>query len=169
MNLLSFFAAYRDDIGPLVAQHLVIVAWALPIATLLGVAGGIALAGCPRLAAFAIGAAGVATTVPSVALFGLLIPLLAPLGMGVGRPPAIVAVALYSVLPILQDTIAGLEGVPRSVLESASAMGMTRRAVLWRVQLPLASPTLLTGIRTSAVMGIGITAIAAYVGAGGLG
>ncbi len=141
----------------------------MPLAVAVAVGLGVALADRPRAAAIALGVANVMTTVPSVALFGLLIPLLGAIGMGVGRPPAILAVALYSVLPILRNTIVGLRGVPPAVLESARAMGLGEGAVLWRVRLPLALPVIVAGVRTAVVMGIGITAIAAYVGAGGLG
>ncbi len=166
---VQFWSAYREDIAGLVLQHLLIVAWALPVAAILAVGAGMALADRPRVSAMALGLANVLTTVPSVALFGLMIPVLGAAGLGVGRPPAILAVALYSVLPILRNTVVGLRGVPQSILEAASGMGMSDRAVLWGVRLPLASPVILAGVRTAVVMGIGITAIAAYVGAGGLG
>ena len=166
---VQFWSAYREDIAGLVLQHLLIVAWALPVAAILAVGAGMALADRPRVSAMALGLANVLTTVPSVALFGLMIPVLGAAGLGVGRPPAILAVALYSVLPILRNTVVGLRGVPQSILEAASGMGMSDRAVLWGVRLPLASPVTLAGVRTAVVMGIGITAIAAYVGAGGLG
>ena len=188
---VQFWSAYREDIAGLVLQHLLIVAWALPVAAILAVGAGMALADRPRVSAMALGLANVLTTVPSVALFGLMTPVLGAAGLGVGRPagalrgrggpaggaggrgggrpPAILAVALYSVLPILRNTVVGLRGVPQSILEAASGMGMSDRAVLWGVRLPLASPVILAGVRTAVVMGIGITAIAAYVGAGGLG
>lgn len=169
MGLLGFLSSHRDDILPLIVQHLLVVGWALPIAMILGIGAGIALVDRPRLSALALGLAGGVSTVPSIALLGVMIPVLAPIGMGVGRPPAIVALALYSLLPILGNTVVGLEGVPASVREAASGMGLTDRAVLWRVRLPLAMPTILAGVRTSVVMGIGVTAIAAYIGAGGLG
>jgi osmoprotectant transport system permease protein len=146
-----------------------VVAWALPLAASIALALGIALADRPRGAAVALGIAGVLTTIPSVALLGMLIPALGAVGLGVGRPPAILAVAAYSVLPILRNTIVSLRSVDPAVLEAARGMGLTDRARLWRVRLPLALPVILAGVRTAVVMGIGITAIAAYVGAGGLG
>jgi len=145
------------------------VLWALPLAAVVALGAGLAFADRPRGAAVALGVANVLTTVPSVALFGLLIPLLGSLGLGVGRPPAILAVALYSVLPILRNAIVGLRGVDPAVIEAARAMGLPDAAITWRVRLPLALPVILAGVRTAVVMGIGITAIAAYVGAGGLG
>jgi osmoprotectant transport system permease protein len=169
LPLLDFLSAYREDLPALVVQHLLVVLWALPLAAGSAIGLGVWLADRSRGAAAALGVANILTTVPSLALFGLLIPLLGTVGLGVGRPPAILAVALYSVLPILRNTIVGLRGVPGSVVEAARGMGLDESAILWRVRLPLALPIILAGIRTAFVMGIGITAIAAYVGAGGLG
>lgn len=169
MALLQFWSAYRADLATLVVQHLLVVAWALPLAAVGAILTGILVADRPRMAAVALGIANVLTTVPSVALFGLMIPVLGSVGLGVGRPPAIMALALYSVLPILRNTVVGLRGVPDAVLDAGRGMGLGDVALLWRVRLPLASPVVLAGVRTAVVMGIGVTAIAAYVGAGGLG
>jgi osmoprotectant transport system permease protein len=105
--------------------------------------------------------------VPSLALFGFLIPL--PLVGGIGRRTAIIALVLYALLPILRNTLTGLLGVDPSVQESAVAMGMTPRQRLFRVELPLAAPTILAGVRTAAVQTVGTATIAAAIGAGGLG
>ena len=108
--------------------------------------------------------AGVIITVPSYALFGLLV-----VPLGIGFRPALVALALYSVLPVLRNTIVGLQEVPPATLEAARGMGMTERQTLLRVRLPLALPVVLAGVRTATVMIVGITTIAAYITAGGLG
>jgi osmoprotectant transport system permease protein len=111
--------------------------------------------------------ANVAQTIPSLALFGFLIPL--PFIGGIGRRTAIVALVLYALLPILRNTLTGLLGVDPAVRESAVAMGMTPGQRLFRVELPLAAPTILAGIRTAAVQTVGTATIAAAIGAGGLG
>ena len=114
-----------------------------------------------------LGAANVIQTIPSLALFGFLIPV--PWIGGVGASTAIVALALYALLPIWRNTCTGIAGVDPSVIESARGMGMTPQQVLWQVQLPLAAPVLLAGIRVATVISIGVTTIAAAIGAGGLG
>ena len=106
-------------------------------------------------------------TVPSLALFGFLIPI--PLIGGIGRRTAILALVLYALLPVLRNTLAGILGVDQAVRESAVAMGMTGRQILWEVELPLASRTILAGIRVATVTTIGTATIAAYIGGGGLG
>lgn len=169
VSLAGFWRDYWGQLELLTGQHLLVVALALPIAVAVGVATGVAVQGRPRGTAVVLSVAGILMTVPSIALFGLMIPLLAPLGWGVGVPPAVIALVLYALLPIIRNTLTGLEGIPGSLLDAATGLGLTRGQILWRVKLPLAAPVILAGIRTSVVMGIGVTAIAAYVGAGGLG
>ena len=113
--------------------------------------------------------ASIIMTVPSIALFGALIPLLAPLGMGVGVTPAIIALILYSQLPIIRNSMTGLRSVSPGVIKSARGLGLTPIQQLLKVRLPLAMPLILSGIRIAVVMGVGVAAVAAYVGAGGLG
>jgi osmoprotectant transport system permease protein len=119
-------------------------------------------------------------TIPSIALFGLLIaplaalaaawPALAAAGIGgIGPAPAIIALVLYALLPVVRNTVAGLESVDRAALEAARGMGMTRRQLLWRIELPLALPLLLAGLRIVVVQAIGLAVVAALIGAGGLG
>lgn len=128
------------------------------------VALGVAAARRPRLAALAVGAAGVIFTVPSLALFALLV---APLGLGTA--PAVTALALYSVLPVLRNTVVGLQGVPADAIEAARGMGMTEGQTLWRVRLPLALPVVVSGVRVAAVTAVGMATVAALVAGGGLG
>ena len=137
---------------------------ALAIAVPLSVLLGVWAADRRRVAAVALGVAEVVITVPSYALFGLLV---APLG--IGTKPTVVALALYSVLPVLRNTIVGIQEVPAATLEAARGMGMTERQTLTRVRIPLAMPVVLAGVRTATVMIVGITTIAAYIAAGGLG
>jgi osmoprotectant transport system permease protein len=121
----------------------------------------------PRLRAIALGIASVFQTIPSLALFGFLIPI--PFIGGIGRQTAIVALVLYALLPILRNTYVGLTGIDPAILEAAEAMGMTTTQILLRVRLPLALSVILAGIRTATVITIGVATIAAAIGAGGLG
>jgi osmoprotectant transport system permease protein len=140
------------------------VALALLVAIPPAVALGVAAARRPRLAALAVGTAGVIFTIPSLALFALLV---APLGLG--TPPAAAALALYSLLPVLRNTVVGLNEVPADIVEAARGMGMTETQTLWRVRLPLALPVVVGGIRVAAVTAVGVATVAALVAAGGLG
>ncbi len=147
--------------------HAFLVLTALCVACLAGIPAGVGLSRRPAARTWALSLANVAQTIPSLALFGFLIPL--PYFGGIGRRTAIVALVLYALLPILRNTLTGLLGVDPSVLESAVAMGMTARQRLFRVELPLAAPTILAGVRTAAVQTVGTATIAAAIGAGGLG
>jgi osmoprotectant transport system permease protein len=167
MNWYEFFLRTRSEILERTLEHIVLVGASMAIALLIGLPVGIALVRRARLQRWVIGAANVVQTVPSLALFGFLIPV--PWIGGIGASTAIVALSLYALLPILRNTCTGIAEVDPAVIESARGMGMTPRQVLWQVQLPLAAPVLLAGIRVSTAMCIGITTIAAAIGAGGLG
>jgi osmoprotectant transport system permease protein len=145
-------------------RHVELVGAALVAAALLGVPLGIAASRRPRLGVLVLGGAGVVQTIPSLALLAFLIPV-----VGIGVVPATLALFLYALLPIVQGTCTGIAGIPTTLAESAEALGLTRCAKLLRVELPLASPSILAGIRTSAVIAVGTATIAALVGAGGLG
>jgi len=163
----SFFADHRAEILMETLNHLALVAIAMVIAILIGVPLGMALVRRRALRAAALGIANVFQTIPSLALFGFLIPI--PLIGGIGRRTAIVALVVYALLPILRNTYVGLAGVDSAVLEAAEAMGMTDRQILWRVRLPLSLSVILAGIRTATVITVGVATIAAAIGAGGLG
>ncbi len=167
--LKSFFSLYADQLFLLTYQHLRLIIFAMPPAIVLGVGLGILSYRYKRMSVFILSSAGVMFTIPSIALFGVMIPVLSPLGAGVGSVPAIIALILYSQLPIIRNTLVGLNNIPQSILKSARGMGMTSRQILFKIQLPLAAPIILSGIRLAIVMAIGIAAIAAYIGAGGLG
>jgi osmoprotectant transport system permease protein len=128
---------------------------------------GIFIVQRPALRTVALGVASVFQTIPSLALFGFLIPI--PFIGGIGKRTAVVALVLYALLPILRNTYVGLAGIDPAILESATAMGMTPWQVMWRVRLPLALSFILAGIRTATVITIGVATIAAAIGAGGLG
>jgi osmoprotectant transport system permease protein len=165
--LLEFVAARRGELLGLTAQHVVLVAASTALAVLIGLPLAVALTRLPRLARPVLGAAGLVQTIPSLALFGFLIPL--PLLGGIGTRTALVALVLYGLLPILQNTHAGIRQVDRTVLEAATALGMTDGQRLRMVELPLALPVILAGVRIAAVVSVGTATIAAAIGAGGLG
>ncbi|MBI1216047.1 MAG: ABC transporter permease subunit [Alphaproteobacteria bacterium] len=144
--------------------HLLLVLVSLSAAIAVSVPAGILAARHGRLGQVILGAAGVLQTMPSLALFVFMIPL-----FGIGRAPAIAALFLYSLLPIVRNTYAGLTGIPDGVLESAEALGLPERAKLWRIKLPMAAPTILAGIKTAAVINVGTATLAALIGAGGYG
>ncbi|HEX8236401.1 MAG TPA: ABC transporter permease/substrate-binding protein [Abditibacteriaceae bacterium] len=145
-------------------EHLALVFIAMLIACAIGIPLGIVATRVPALQRPIIGIANIMQTVPSLALFGLLLPLL-----GLGAPNAIVALVLYSLLPLVRNTVAGITGIESGVRQSAVAMGMTDRQILWQVELPLASSVILAGVRVATVLCVGITTIAAFIDAGGLG
>jgi len=165
--LIAFYAAHRAELAVRIGEHIVLVLVSTAIAAAIGIPLGILAARRPRLAGPLIGLANLAQTIPSLALFGFLIPL--PFIGGIGTRTALVALTLYGILPIVRTTVTGIRGVDRAVLECAAAMGMTERQVLTRVELPLAAPAILSGVRVATVVGVGTATIASAVGAGGLG
>ena len=163
----SFFVEHRGEIYSATIDHLWLVVISMFIAILISVPLGMFIVQRPALRAISIGVANVFQTIPSLALFGFLIPI--PFIGGIGRRTAIVALVLYALLPILRNTYVGLTGIDPAVLEAAEAMGMTDWQILFRVRLPLALAVILAGIRTATIITIGIATIAAAIGAGGLG
>jgi osmoprotectant transport system permease protein len=156
-----------QDILQLTGEHLTLVGSAMTIAILLGVPLGILLTRRPGARRWMLGLASVMQTVPSLALFGFLIPI--PVIGGIGRRTVIVSLVLYALLPILRNTYVGIMSVDLAVCESAIAMGMTNVQLLRQVQLPLAARTIIAGIRVATVTTIGTATIAAAIGGGGLG
>jgi osmoprotectant transport system permease protein len=148
-------------------DHVWLVAVSVGVALAVALPGGVLLTRRARWRRWAMGFANIVQTVPSLALFGFLLPL--PLIGGIGKRTAIIALVLYALLPILRNTLTGILGVDAAVRESAVAMGMTDRQVLLEVELPLAAPTILAGIRIAVVTTIGTATIAAAIGGGGLG
>lgn len=146
--------------------HLELVLPALAVALLLSVPLGIAVTRRRRLEPAVLGIASVIQTIPSLALLAFMIPL--P-GLGLGARSAIAALFLYALLPIVRNTYTGIKEVDPDLLEAATGMGLTDRQRLWKVELPLATRTIMAGIRTSTVISIGVATLAAFIGAGGLG
>ncbi|HEY6659632.1 MAG TPA: glycine betaine ABC transporter substrate-binding protein [Pyrinomonadaceae bacterium] len=167
MSFWQFLQLNWSELLLLVRQHIVLVFIAILTAVIIGVPTGIALTRYRALRGPVLGLANVMQTIPSLALFGFLIPL--PFIGGIGSRTALVALVLYSLLPIIRNTVTGILGVEPSVREAAVAMGMTDGQVLRQVELPLAMGVIVTGIRVATVIAVGVTTIAAAVGAGGLG
>jgi osmoprotectant transport system permease protein len=164
---LNFFLTHQREVATLTAEHLWLVGVSMLLAIAIGVPLGILLTRRPRFKAVVLGSTNIIQTIPSLALFGLLLPL--PwLGARADRL-AIIALALYALLPIVRNTYVGIAGISPAVREAAVAMGLTSAQLLWHVELPLALPVMLAGIRVAAVITIGVATIAAAVGAGGLG
>ena len=163
-DLFSFFTENSDKLLEQVLEHVGLTFLSLTLAILISVPAGILATRRPRLAPPLLGFAGVMQTIPSIALLGFMLPLL-----GIGFKPAIVALLLYALLPILRNTYTGITEVDSAVREAARGMGMTDWQVLTKVELPLALPVIFAGVRTSTVINVGIATLAAYIGAGGLG
>src|SRR6266404_8486086 len=167
MNFWQFLQQNWFELLTLIRQHIVLVAISIAVAVVIGVPTGILVTRWQSLRGPVLGLANVMQTIPSLALFGFLIPL--PFIGGIGSRTAIVALVFYALLPIIRNTVTGILGVDRNVREAAVAMGMTDRQVLFQVELPLAMSVILTGVRVAVVITIGVAIIAAEVGAGGLG
>jgi osmoprotectant transport system permease protein len=167
MSAWRFFVEHRAEILAATAGHLALVTIAMAFAIAIAVPLGMFIVHRRTLRNIALGVASVFQTIPSLALFGFLIPI--PFIGGIGRRTAIIALVLYALLPILRNTYVGLTGIDPAVLEAAEAMGMTQSQILWRVRLPLARAVILAGIRTATIITIGVATIAAAIGAGGLG
>ena len=174
MTLLEFFAHNRAEVGALILEHLFLVVVSTGIAVLIGVPLGILLTRKPALSKPILGFANIMQTVPSLALFGFLIPLNIYLFQfkivgGIGARTAIVALVLYSLLPIIRNTFTGISNVDPAIREAGRGMGMTDRQLLFQVELPLALGVILAGVRVATVICVGTATIAAAIDAGGLG
>jgi osmoprotectant transport system permease protein len=180
LSLAREFNTRHDLFAAAMLRHVVLVAAAVGPAVLIGFPLGVAAARRQRLQGPLFAVLNLLQTIPSIALFGLLIvplsalanasPTLAELGIGgIGPAPAIIALILYALLPVVRNSVAGIAGVDPAVVDAARGMGMTRRQLFWHVELPLAAPLLLAGLRIVTVQAVGLAVIAALIGAGGLG
>lgn len=167
MTAWRFFIEHREEILSATLDHVWLVLIAMLIAIAISVPLGMFIVYHKALRTLALGIASILQTIPSLALFGFLIPI--PFIGGIGKRTAIVALVLYALLPILRNTYVGLTSIDPAILESAEAMGMTRGQIMVRVRFPLALSVILAGIRTATVLTIGVATIAAAIGAGGLG
>lgn len=150
-------------------EHIQLVGLAIILSILIGVPLGVYLTTNEDLANTILQAASVIMTIPSIALFGMMIPILSIIGHGIGFLPALIALVLYSQLPIIRNTYTGIKDIDPNIRDAAKGIGMTTLQRLLRVEIPNAMPLIMAGVRTATVLNIGIGAIAAYIGAGGLG
>lgn len=169
MSVINFINENADTCLFLTWEHIWIVSFSVFLATIIAVPIGIAITRNEKLAGKIINAANILMTVPSIALFGLMLPFLSLFGHGLGKVPAVIALILYSQLPIIRNTYTGIKNVPSELVEAGKGIGMGGWTRLREIEIPMAIPVIIAGLRTAAVMNIGIAAIAAYIGAGGLG
>lgn len=169
METVAYIVENLDFILEKGVEHISIVSVAVGLAILTGVPIGIAITQNRSAANVVLYVASIIITIPSIALFGLMIPVLSTIGHGIGWLPAVIAILLYSQLPIIRNTYTAITNVDPALREAARGMGMTARQRLWRVEIPMSIPVIMAGVRTATVMNIGVAAIAAYIGAGGLG
>src|SRR6201986_5459794 len=163
-TLWDFVRQQSDKLATQTMQHIGLTFISLFLAVLVGLPLGILIARKRKLSGGVLGVAGVLQTIPSIALLGFMIPLL-----GIGPKPAIVALLLYALLPIIRNTYTGITGGDAAVKEAATAMGMSQWQILFKVELPLAMPVILAGIRPATVITVGVATLASYIAAGGLG
>lgn len=164
MNFFQFIASRSDELIKLTIQHIQITGLAVLLAILLGVPVGIFISKHRNLRSPVLGVANIFQTIPSLALFGLIIPLL-----GTGYVPSVFVLFLYALLPIIKNTFIGINSVEEAIIDAGRGMGMTAKQILTKVEIPLALPVIMGGIRISTVINIGTATIAALIGAGGLG
>ena len=164
MDIITFFIDRIGTIMKLTSQHFFMVLTAMIISIAIGLIVGIFITYNEKAAEVILHIAKILMTIPSLALFAILIPI-----FRIGAAPAIIGIVLYTQLPIVRNVYTGIKNINPSIIEAARGMGMSRFKIIFKVKLPLALPVLIAGIRTAVVMGVGIGAIASYVGAGGLG
>jgi osmoprotectant transport system permease protein len=169
VETLAFIVHNLPAIGERTMEHIAIVGVAVGIAILTGVPIGIAISQSRRAADTVLYLGSIVMTIPSIALFGILIPVLSKIGQGIGYLPAVIAAMLYAELPIIRNTYTAIRNVDPALRSAAIGMGMSTSQRLARVELPIALPLIIAGARIAVVINIGVTAIAAYIGAGGLG
>lgn len=169
MEIIEFIQANWSTLMQLTLEHVQLVGLAVGVAIVTAVPFGIYISQKESLANLVLAVAGIIMTIPSIALFGIMIPIFSIINQGIGFVPAIVALILYSQLPIIRNTFIAIKNVDPSIRDAAIGMGMTTWQRLYKVELPLALPVIMAGVRMAIVLTIGIGAIAAYIGAGGLG
>jgi len=163
-TVIEFVLQRFPDLLTKLGEHLILTGISTGIAILIGLPLGIWITRNIHIRGLILNFAGIVQTVPSLALLAFLLPF-----MGIGVAPAVVALTLYALLPIIRNTSTGLDGISPEIIEAAHGMGFTDRQRLWMVEIPLALPVIVAGIRTAAVIGVGIATLSAFIGAGGLG
>lgn len=168
-SLWEFFVSYQEKLITLTGEHIQLVGLAIIIAIIIGVPIGIYLTVNEKLAETVLQIASIMMTIPSLALFGIMMPLLSIINKGIGFVPGVIALILYSQLPIIRNTYVAIKNVDPQIRDSANGIGMTAWQRLIKIEIPNAMPLIMGGIRTAVVLCIGIGAIASFIGAGGLG
>jgi len=169
MEVLNFYVANYDEILYKTIEHILLVFFAVGFAIVVGVSLGIYITQHKKLADYVLYVTSIIITIPSIALFGLMIPILSLINQGIGYLPAIIAVFLYSLLPIVRNTYTAILNIDPALKEAALGMGMKKSEILFKIEIPLSIPIIMAGVRYATVLNIGVMAIAAYIGAGGLG
>lgn len=169
MTLSLFWQYYQTEIFLQLLQHIKIIIMSIPIAILVSVPLGFYISSRPRIAHYVIAITSVLMTIPSLALFGIMVAIFSLIDQGLGLVPAISAIIVYSLLPITRNTYLALSQVSLEIIDAAIGIGMSDKRILWEIKLPLSIPTIMAGIRNAIVMGVGITTYAYLVAAGGLG
>ncbi len=169
MEILDFFVINYQEILYRTIEHILLVFLAVGFAIIVGVFLGIYITWHRKVAQYVLYTTSIIITIPSIALFGLMIPILSLINQGIGYLPAIIAVFLYSLLPIVRNTYTAILNIDPALKEAAIGMGMKDSQILFKVEIPLCIPVIMAGVRYATVLNIGVMAIAAYIGAGGLG
>ncbi|PWJ95416.1 ABC transporter permease [Oceanotoga sp. DSM 15011] len=169
MNLINYILINYNKILFETLQHMKLIALSLPFSILIGVPIGIFISKNSKIANITLQIAGILMTIPSLALFGIMVVILAPIKAGIGTTPAVIALIIYSLMPIIRNTLIGIKSINIKIIESAKGMGMTSSQILLKIKLPLSIPIIMSGIRNAVVMGVGIATLGYFVSSGGLG
>jgi len=169
ISFIEWLGYFQGKIIQELLRHIQIIAISLPFALIVGIPLGFYISSRPKIAQIVIYLSSIMMTIPSLALFGLMVVLLAPFKLGLGIVPAVIAIVLYSMLPIIRNTYIAINQVPEGMIEAAKGMGMTKQQILWRIKLPLSIPVIMAGIRNAMVLGVSVATFASLVAAGGLG
>ena len=169
MSFFEFLQVYQSKIWLEFVQHLRIITISIPIAILISAPLGFFISSRPKLAKIVLNIASILMTIPSLALFGIMVVVLAPFKLGLGMTPAVVAISVYSILPITRNIYTALNQVSSSIVEAAVGLGMSRGQILSQIKIPLSVPVIMAGVRNAVVLGVSVATFASLVGAGGLG
>lgn len=169
MNLFEYMVNNSSIIFREFLNHLKIIGLSLPFSIGIGVPIGIFISRHPKIANVIIYIASILMTIPSLALFGIMVVVLSPFGAGLGVTPAVIALIIYSFLPIIRNTLVAVQSLDPQMIEAAKGMGMTESQILFKIRLPLSIPTIMSGVRNAVVMGVGVATLGYFVASGGLG
>ena len=169
MSFFEFLQVYQSKIWLEFVQHLRIITISIPMAILISAPLGFFISSRPKLAKIVLNIASILMTIPSLALFGIMVVVLPPYKLGLGMTPAVVAISVYSILPITRNIYTALNQVSSSIVEAAVGLGMSRGQILSQIKIPLSVPVIMAGVRNAVVLGVSVATFASLVGAGGLG